>query len=105
MGIKYKIIIENFAKKDILSIYNYISNILGNIIAADRLMNKINEKFNEIAVFPKSTPLLNNEYVNKDNIRKLIIENYIAFYEINEERHEIIILRILHCTMNYINII
>ena len=48
------------------------------------MLNKINDKFEEIKIFPKSAPLINNEYVKNKNIRKLLIDNYIAFYEIDE---------------------
>ena len=105
MDKKFKIIMQNSAQKDILTIYNYISIVLGNTAASNKLMQKIKDRFNEIATYPKSAPLLINEYVKNKNIRKLIIDNYIAFYEINEQKNEIIVLRILHCTTNYINMI
>ncbi len=101
MDIKYQVIIEKCAQKDIINIYNYIAFILGNIFAADKLVNRIYEKFDEISLFPKSAPVLSNEFVNNSNIRKILIDNYIAFYEIDEASKEIIILRILHCSMNY----
>lgn len=96
---------QNSAQKDILTIYNYISIVLGNTAVSNKLIQKIKDRFNEIATYLKSAPLLINEYVKNKNIRKLIIDNYIAFYEINEQKNEIIVLRILHCTTNYINML
>ena len=52
MDKKYNIIIEKYAQKDLKSIYNYICNNLVNKEAAIKLLNKINEKFDSIALFP-----------------------------------------------------
>jgi plasmid stabilization system protein ParE len=78
MNKKYRITIEKYAQKDIESIYNYICDNLVNKEAAIKLLNKINEKFDSIALSPKSAPLLNNDYVTNKNIRKLLIDNYIT---------------------------
>ena len=101
----YKIIVGKYAKKDLIDIYDYISNTLCNNKAAVRLLNKINDKFEEIKIFPKSAPLINNEYVKNKNIRKLLIDNYIAFYEIDEINLEINIIRVIYGLMNYIDIL
>ena len=60
-----------------------------NCVGKSTLANKINEKFDSIALFPKSAPLLNNDYVTNKNIRKLLIDNYIAFYEVDDIKNEI----------------
>ena len=101
----YKIVIEKFAKSDLIEIYNYIANTLVNKEAAINLLNRINNKFILLSLFPKSSPIINNEYVNKENLRKTTIDNYIIFYEINEEHKEIIIIRIISNMMNYIDIL
>ena len=100
MNKKYRITIEKYAQKDIESIYNYICYSLVNKEAAIKLLNKINEKFDSIALFPKSAPLLNNDYVtNKNNglskngknktfFRK-IDQMLIKWYNISYERKSI----------------
>lgn len=105
MDNNYKIIIEKYAQNDLKEIYNYISNTLSNRYAAIKLLNKINDKFNNLSSFPKSVPLINNEYVKNRNIRKLLIDNYIAFYEVDEIKHEVRIIRIMYGMMNYIEIL
>ncbi len=105
MDKKYKIIIEKHAQNDIESIYNYISNNLVNKEAAIKLLNKINDKFNSITLFPKSAPLINNNYVKNKNIRKLLIDNYIAFYEVDDINNEIRIIRVMYGMQNYIDIL
>lgn len=105
MDKKYKIIIEKYAQKDIESIYNYICNNLVNKDEAIKLLNKINEKFDQIALFPKSASLINNDYVKNKNIRKLLIDNYIAFYEVDDTNKEIRIIRIMYGMQNYIDVL
>ena len=102
---KYNIIIEKYAQKDLESIYNYICNNLVNKEAAIKLLNKINEKFDSIALFPKSAPLIINNYVKNKNIRKLLIDNYIAFYEVDDIKNEIRIIRIMYGMQNYIDVL
>ena len=102
---KYNIIIEKYAQKDLESIYNYICNKLVNKEAAIKLLNKINEKFDSIALFPKSAPLIINNYVKNKNIRKLLIDNYIAFYEVDDIKNEIRIIRIMYGMQNYIDVL
>lgn len=105
MESNYKIIIENYAQKDLIDIYDYISRILSNENAATQLLDDINTKFEFIKSYPKSAPVINNEYVKNKNVRKILINNYIAFYEIDEEKFEIRILRIIYGMMNYIEIL
>lgn len=105
MDKKYNIIIEKYAQKDLESIYNYICNNLVNKEAAIKLLNKINEKFDSIALFPKSAPLIINNYVKNKNIRKLLIDNYIAFYEVDDIKNEIRIIRIMYGMQNYIDVL
>lgn len=105
MNKKYSIIIEKYAQKDLESIYNYISNNLVNKDAAIKLLNKIIDKFDTVALFPKSAPLINNEYVKNKNIRKLLVDNYIAFYEVDDIYKEIIIIRIMYGMQNYIDVL
>ena len=105
MDKKYNIIIEKYAQKDLESIYNYICNNLVNKEAAIKLLNKIKEKFDSIALFPKSAPLIINNYVKNKNIRKLLIDNYIAFYEVDDIKNEIRIIRIMYGMQNYIDVL
>lgn len=105
MDRKYRIIIEKYAQKDLKEIYDYITYTLLNKQAAIQLLNKINEKFDTISMFPKSAPLINNEHIKNKEIRKLLIDNYIAFYEIDEINYEIKIIRIMYGMKNYIEVL
>jgi len=105
MDKNYDLIIEKYAQKDIQDIYNYISYTLLNKEAAIKLLNNINKKLQMIKTFPKSAPLINNQYVKNKNIMKLLVDNYILFYEVDDNNNEIRIIRVLYGMRNYINIL
>ena len=105
MDNRYSITIEKYAQKDLSDIFTYICNTLHNKKAAYKLLDKINEKFKTLSIFPDIAPNINNNYVKNKNIRKLLIDNYIAFYEIDKINKEIRIIRILYGMSNYVDIL
>ncbi|HBC85292.1 MAG TPA: type II toxin-antitoxin system RelE/ParE family toxin, partial [Clostridiales bacterium] len=52
--------------------------------------------------FPFSISIASSVIVKQDNIRKLIINNYIVFYKIKEEYKEVYILRIMYSGSDWI---
>ncbi len=36
------------------------------------------------------------KYINRDNIRKIVYKNYLAFYIVNEDKRAVYVLRIRH---------
>ena len=104
MNNKYKIIIEKYAQEDLENIYNYIIDDLVNTDAAVKLLNKFIDKFETISMFPDSSPLLDNEYISNKNIRKLLVDKYIAFYEVDHANKEVKIIRILYLFCIYFQV-
>lgn len=105
MESRYQVIIEKYAKEDIKSIFDYISNTLFNKGAAISFIQNIENKFASISLFPRSAPLINNEYIENKNIRKLCIDNYIAFYLIDEANKMVRIIRVISGLVNFIEVL
>lgn len=95
----FEVVIFPLAQADMEEIFNYISNNLKNKIAAGKLINDFKRTIEIIRLFPESFPLINNEYVNDKNIRKVSLKNYIIFYRI--VNYEIQIIRVLHGLQKY----
>ena len=95
----FEIVIFPLAQADMEEIFNYISNNLKNKIAAVKLINDFKRTIEIIRLFPESFPLINNEYVNDKNIRKVSLKNYIIFYRIMN--YEIQVIRVLHGLQKY----
>lgn len=92
---QYKIRIEKIAQDNIYSIYFYILYNLCNPIAAINYMENIKNKINSLNLFPYRGAIYTN-YFN----RFIIHKKYLIFYEIQENKKEVIIKRILHSNVN-----
>lgn len=92
----YKIVIERTAENDLSDILSYISNTLHEPIIAKKLYSEIKEKFLNLKSMPHRHKIVNEEPYRSVGIRMLLIENYIAFYIVDEENKTVHIFRILY---------
>ncbi|MDK2901982.1 MAG: toxin ParE1/3/4 [Thermosediminibacterales bacterium] len=102
---KYTLKITPAASEDLDKIYNYISNELYNESAAENLMGKIEDSFMRLRDFPFSCNLVADEFLRNKGYRKLIVENYIGFNIVDEEKQQVIIMRVLYGRQKYQDII
>lgn len=93
------------AEEDLDKIYEYISNNLFASESADSLMDKFENKILRLKSFPCSCSFVMDETLKKRGYRKLIIDNYIVFYLVNEQKQQVVIMRILYGASNYNNIL
>jgi len=93
------------AYDDLEQIYSYISKKLLAETAADNLLEKIESSIMRLKKFPYSGSLVSDEPLRKRGYRKLIIDNYIVFYLVNEMDKQAVIMRILYGAQNYQNIL
>ena len=90
------------AQKDMVDIVMYISKVLCNPIAANRLAEKFIDEAEKLRDFPYSFPAhypirpLEREY------RKLIVDNYIMFYWVDETNHCITVARVIYARSDYV---
>ena len=105
MASKYSLYIYPLAAKDMECIFDYIANELQNPDAAVSQMENFEKLFDTVCFAPLSCPLINNEFVKDSSLRKLIVNNYIAFYRPNAERERIEIVRVLYGMMDFKNLL
>lgn len=96
---KYQLKIFPLARRDMEQIFDYIAVELCNPSAAIRLINDFEKAFEKVCDFPESCPFINNEYVKDKSLRKLVLNNYIAFYRV--KNNEIQVVRVLYGMRNY----
>ena len=94
MDSKYKYVLLDDAIEDFEKIYNYISNTLLNEASATKLSDKFDEALERVCLFPESCPVY-KEY------RKLIVENFLIFYKINEKEKRIVVYCAMFGMRNY----
>ena len=80
-------------------IFEYIAGELCNPTAAIGQINDFEKAFENVCSFPESQPLINNEYVKDKSLRKMVVNNYIAFYRVKD--NEIQVVRVLYGMSNY----
>ena len=98
---KYFYILFRKASQDLEEIFKYISVDLCNPSAAKKLIEEFLEAFDRICLFPLSCPIINDLNLKENNMRRLVVGNYIAVYKV--EGYEIRIIRIVHSTSDYKN--
>ena len=99
MGNKFVLTIFPLAQKDMEQIFEYIAVELCNPTAAIGQLNDFEKAFDNVCVFPESCPYIRNEYVKDKSLRKLVVNNYIAFYRVKE--NEVQVVRVLYGMRNY----
>jgi len=93
------------ANDDLEEIFYYIATKLFADEAAVKLLDNIETSINRLAKFPLSCEYVSDKHLNSRGYRKLLVDNYIVFYLINEEEKQIVIMRILYGASNYKDIL
>lgn len=100
---KYKVIITPTAYNEIDSIYNYITMNLYAEKAAKNLMNKVEEKIQNL----KDSPKMYNEIRKIDELkrtyRRMVIDNYVILYTIDESNDSVFVSHMYYGGTNYMN--
>ncbi len=100
MDIKtYEIILTDSAKIDLDEIYEYIK--LKEKNSANRLMDKIENDILKLEQYPYSC-LEVNVKPHKEVYRKLVTENYIVLYKIDEKNKRVMIFNIIYGKRDYL---
>jgi addiction module RelE/StbE family toxin len=102
---KYIIKFTPKAREDLEQIYCYISEKLFADIAAINLVDNIENSIMRLKKFPYSGSPASDDILKSKGYRKLIVDNYIAFYKVEEDSARVIIMRILYGAQNYIDIL
>ena len=95
----FKLKIAPMAENDLNQIFDYIAIELSNPYAAIEQINAFEKAFENICMFPESSPYISNQYVRDKSLRKLIVNNYLVFYRV--VGYEIQVIRILYRMRNY----
>jgi len=100
---EYRVKFTPLAKNDMDEIYQYIFDTLIAPIAANNLIDKIEEKAKRLADAPYSCPLVDDEFLREKGYRKLVINNYIALYMVSDDEKLVKIMRVVYGGSDYEN--
>ncbi len=105
MANNYTIKMTPKAVEDLDIIYRYISEELFATSAATNILERIEKEIMRLREFPFSCNLVADEYLKNKGYRKLIVDNYIVFYLIEEEKDRVIVMRVLYGKQKYENLL
>ena len=93
---KYDYVLTEIAEADIDELFEYIAVDLANPDAASDFADELDEKLDELCKIPKSGRLVENEFLKRDDIRRILVGNFIAYYIIDDEKKRIVVLRVVY---------
>lgn len=105
MANNYTIKITPKAADDLDNMYRYISEELFAASAATNILERIEKEIMRLREFPFSCNYVADEYLRNKGYGKLIVDNYIVFYIINEENKKVIIMWVLYGKQKYENLL
>ena len=100
MASKFNYCLTKKAKFDLDEIVSYFAIDLVNHQSASDFISNILNNIYQIRIFPESGFLVQNEFLQVDNIRKILVDSYIMYYKVNMEEKKIYILRIVYGKRN-----
>lgn len=102
---KYDVIISAEAHNDIDNVLDYIVNSLKNPTAAKNLLGKIEESYVDLADNPFMYAHCNDSRLQNDGYRKVVINNYVLIYRVDEAENIVYVVRFFYGRQNYIELI
>ena len=102
---EYIVHVTSAAERDIGYAIDYIDYVLKNPTAAKQLFTQIKLKLPSLSAMPQRCALVDDSVLALQKIRYLIIENYYAFYQIDEATRTVHILRFLYEKSDWKNIL
>ena len=101
----YHLHITSTAEHDIMRAVDYIEFILKNPLAADNLLDTVSKQIGTLSEFPQKFRIVDDPVLASWEIRFVMINNYLAFYTINEEKQTVIVVRFLYKKRNWYSIL
>lgn len=89
------------ARKDMLDIVKYISMELQNPDAANHLAVEMVDAAESLVTFPYTTPAYQLIRPLKHEYRKILVQNFLMFYWVDEEKKLVTVARVVYAKRNY----
>lgn len=102
---KYDVIIDPIAERDLFDIFYYISESLKEPKIAEKIYFAIKKKVLSLDLQPYMYSVVSEEPYSLKGIRKIPVENYTAFYYVDESNKTVHIIRILYNRRQWENLL
>lgn len=98
---KYRLHITRKAEQDFIDAADHIEFVLYNPIAADALLEEAESRINELVFMPEKHALADDPVLRAWGIRFITINNYLAFYTIDEIAGIVYVVRFIYSKRNW----
>jgi len=102
---KYTILYTHSAEQDIDNLFTYIKEKLGSVKAAEKQVINIYTAVMKLETFPKCCEVLSFKKFRERGYRRLIVDNYLIFYTVDEKSKKVILMRVLYGKQKYEDIL
>jgi len=96
-------LLSNSAQEDLDNIFSYISKELRNTNSAINLINRFEVKFESLISFPYAYPVVDSINLDRNDLRKCFVDNFIVIYLVNLNLNQIEIVRVIYQRVDYLN--
>lgn len=100
---KYEVEFTEECAVEIRKVYNYIGDDLSARNSANKIMERIEEFITNLAYAPRMYAEIDKYSNTKRIYRRIILNNYVLLYTIDEERHKVFISHMYHSKTDYLN--
>jgi plasmid stabilization system protein ParE len=101
----YTLFFSKVIHEDIDSSYAYIKETLESPHAAENLIKDIVEKLDYIKKTPYTRSLVHDNYLASLGIRSIKIKNYVLYYNVEEEKKSINVIRFFYNKRDWIKLL
>ena len=98
---KYRMRFTPKAAEDLDAIYEYVFSSLSATIAAEDLMEHMEKAVQQLLQFPLSGSYVREEALKAKGYRKVVVDNYLLFYVVDEAKKQVVIRRVLFGASRY----
>ena len=93
---QYKVIYSPEANEDLKAIYRYIAIDLGEKGTAKNQTERIRRKIHGLTTFPEKYKAVEWKPWSEINMRQVAIDNYVAFYLVDNDKQLVTVVRIFY---------
>ena len=101
MSSKYKVKFTPLADNDMDGVYQYIFDTLNAPMAAENLIEEIEQKTKRLEDMPYSCAAVDDELLKAKGYRKLVVKNFIALYVVSDDEKLVTIMRVVYGASDY----
>ena len=96
----YEVKVTDYALQQMQEIVDYISIELLSPDTARRWLKRLNKALSSLSQMPDITPPVDEESFHSEGVRKILHENYYAYYYINEDTNTVWIIAVVYTGMD-----